>query len=166
MKKVLSLGLALALSLSLAVPSFAAGTSISTDGGSGETVVSYGMSQGFVVTIPADFDIDASLKATAEVSAENVMIPYGTTLNVRVSGDDYVDSWELIDQASASNQLTYEINMQGETDLIENNDIVLSVNSGAAYDTEVVEIMEFEIVDTVVKAGTYKDTLTFTVSVD
>lgn len=164
MKKVLSLGMTLALCLSLAVPAFAAGTNISTDGGTGNTVVTYGMSQGFVVTIPADFNIGSSLEATADVVASDVMIPYGTTLNVRVSGDDYVDKWELIDVASATNKLTYAITQDSGAKTINNNDIVLAVDSGDV--TGATETLEFKITDTVVKAGTYQDTLTFTVSVD
>jgi len=165
MKKTLSMVLALTLALSLAVPAFAA--DITTDGGVGETVVTYGTSQGFTVTIPADFTIDgATKKATADVTAENVLIPYGKTLNVRVSGDDYVDAWKLIDNAEATNQLTYTIGTtEGGNDIV-NNSVVLDVASGEAYGSSVTETMHFTVTDTLTKAGTYQDTLTFTVSVD
>ena len=163
MKKTLSMALALTLALSLAVPAFA--TDITVDGGVGETVVTYGTSQGFTVTIPADFTIDsATQKASADVEAENVLIPYGKTLNVRISGDDYVDSWELIDTAEASNQLTYNIGTtEGGNDIV-NNSVVLSVAAGNT--SGVTETLYFEVIDTLTKAGTYTDTLTFTVSVD
>lgn len=163
MKKTLSMALALTLALSLAVPAFA--TDITVDGGVGETVVTYGTSQGFTVTIPADFTIDsATQKASADVEAENVLIPYGKTLNVRISGDDYVDSWELIDTAEASNQLTYNIGTTEGGDDIVNNSVVLSVASGNT--SGATETLYFEVIDTLTKAGTYTDTLTFTVSVD
>ena len=163
MKKTLSMALALTLALSLAVPAFA--TDITVDGGVGETVVTYGTSQGFTVTIPADFTIDsATQKASADVEAENVLIPYGKTLNVRISGDDYVDSWELIDTAEASNQLTYNIGTtEGGNDIV-NNSVVLSVAAGNT--SGATETLYFEVIDTLTKAGTYTDTLTFTVSVD
>jgi hypothetical protein len=165
MKKTLSLGLALVLALSMAVPAFAA--DITVDGGSGETVVTYGTSQGFTVTIPADFAIDtATKKATAKVSAENVLIPYGKVLNVRVSGHDYTDKWELIDTAEATNKLTYTIGTsEGASDIV-NHSVVLGVASGEAYGSEVAKSLYFQVTDTLTKAGTYTDTLTFTVSVD
>lgn len=165
MKKTLSLGLALVLALSMAVPAFAA--NITTDGGTGSTVVTYGTDQGFTVTIPADFTIDAATKkATAEVKAENVLIPYGQVLNVRVTGADYTDKWELIDEAEATNKLTYTIGTTEGGNEIGNNSVVLDVESGEAYGSEVEETLYFTVTDTLTKAGTYTDTLTFTVSVD
>lgn len=164
MKKKLSIVLALALACSMAVPAFA--TDITTDGGAGETVVTYGTSQGFVVTIPADFEIDDSAKATADVSAENVLLPYGKTLNVRISGDDYDDKWELIDVAEDTNRLEYTIGTTDGGDDIVNNSVVLAVASGDYHDSVKTETMHFTVVDTITKAGTYSDTLTFTVSVD
>lgn len=165
MKKTLSLVLVLALALSLAVPAFA--TDITSNGGTGETVVTYGTSQGFVVTIPADFAIDTETKkATAAVEAENVLLPYGKTLNVKISGDDYTDKWELIDAAEASNKLTYTIGKtDGASDVV-NDSVVLSVDAGVAYDSSVSQTLHFAVVDDIAKAGTYADTLTFTVSVD
>ena len=164
MKKTLSLALAAVMALSLAVPAFAA--DITTDGGSGTTVVTYGMSQGFTVTIPASIDLDADAKATADVTAENVLIPFGKTLNVRVSGDDYTDKWELIDAASAANKLTYTIGTtDGASDIV-NNSVVLDVDSGEASASTVTETLYFEVTDEITKAGSYADTLTFTVSVD
>lgn len=167
MKKSLSMVLALALSLSMALPAFAVTeiTSANVGANTGETVVTYGTSEGFTVTIPADFNIDtATNKATADVKADDVMIAYGKTLNVKISGDDYVDSWELIDTNAADNTLTYEIGTtEGGNDIV-NNSVVLSVAAGNT--SGATETLYFEVIDNLTKAGTYKDTLTFTVSVD
>ena len=163
MKKILSCVLCLAMIASMGVTSFAA--EIDTDGGSQETVVTYGMAEGFTVTIPTNFTIDDSKKATANVSASDVMIAHGATLEVTISGNDYVDSWELIDTAEVTNQLTYTIgSTDGGSDIV-NGSVVLSVASGEAYNSTVTETMYFTVVDELSKAGEYTDTLTFTVSV-
>lgn len=165
-KKILSLVLAAIMMLSMTTTSFAA--DISTDGGSQEVKVTYGMNEGFTVTIPTNFTIDESKKATANVSASNVMIAHGKVLEVSVSGDDYdtTGSWELIDEAEAANKLTYTIGTtEGGADIV-NNSVVLSVGAGEAYGSTVTEIMHFTVIDELSKAGTYKDTLTFTVSVE
>ena len=165
-KKILSLALVAIMMFSLATTSFAA--NISTDGGSQQTVVTYGMDEGFTVTIPANFTIDSTKKATADVSASNVMIAHGKVLEVTVSGDDYdvTGSWELIDEAEASNKLTYTIGTtEGGSDIV-NNSVVLSVGAGEAYGSTVTETMHFTVIDELSKAGAYTDTLTFTVSID
>ncbi len=164
MKKILSCVLCLAMMLSMGTVAFA--SEISTDGGSQNTVVTYGMSEGFTVTIPTNFTIDETKKATADVSASNVVIAHGSTLKVAVSGNDYVDSWELVDEAEATNTLTYTIGTtEGGNDIV-NNSVVLSVGAGEAYGSTVTETMHFTVIDELSKAGTYKDTLTFTVSVE
>ena len=74
MKKTLSLLLVLVMMLAVAMPVFA--TEITTDAtgsNAGETVVTYGFSQSFLVVIPADFEISSSTKmATAEIKASDV----------------------------------------------------------------------------------------------
>ena len=165
MKKFLSSVLCLAMLLSMGTTAFA--TNISTDGGSQNVVVSYGMSQSFVVTIPGEVNFGMSDYTKVQLSAENIIIPHGTTLEVKVSGDDYVDKWELIDTVEASNKLTYTIGSDNfDTDDIVNNSVVLSVASGEAADSMVRKTIYFYLVDEVTKAGSYTDTLTFTVSVE
>ena len=164
-KKILSSLLCLCMLLGTSVPAFASGTQI-TNENEGETIISYGMDQGFVVIIPADFTIDSSRKATADVIAMNVMIPDGTTLKVFVSGDDYNGRWELIDESENINVLGYTIGTrEGKSDIV-NNSVVLSVGAGKAYNSTVTKTMYFEVIDTLTKAGNYSDTLTFTLEVD
>ena len=165
MKKILSGIISLALALSMSTSVFAS-TITNSDSPYGWTEITYGMDQGFVVTIPADFTIYTQTnKATAEVTASNVMIPDGTILEVAVSGNDYVNSWELVDTAEAGNRLDYIIGSTDGDDDIVNNGVVLAVDAGDAYNSTVTETMYFEVVDTLTKAGTYTDTLTFTVSI-
>lgn len=162
-KKLLSSALCLSMLFSTAVPAFAA--NITTNGDTGNTIVSYGMDEGFTVIIPSDFSIyDGS--ATAEVSAENVMIGDNKFLVVRISGDDWDGSWKLIDNAENTNKLEYIIGTtEGANDIV-NNSPVLIVEAGEAYNDTVTENLHFTMVDTTTKAGTYTDTLTFTVNID
>ena len=164
-KKILSSALCLFMLLSTSISVFASGTQI-TNINKGETIISYGMDQGFVVIIPADFEIDSSNKAEAEVIAMNVMIADGTSLKVYVSGDDYNGRWELVDEAESANTLGYIIGSEEDGNDILNNGVVLSVNAGEAYDSTVIEKMYFKVVDTITKAGNYNDTLTFTLEID
>lgn len=166
-KKIASGLLATSMLLAMSTTAFAAGTNISTDGGTGETVISYGMDQSFVVTIPADFIIDGQTnKATAKVSASNVMIGDGKVLEVTITGDDYTDKWELIDKVEANNKLEYTIGTtDGGNDIISGS-VVLAVDAGDAYNKTVEEVMHFEVIGTLSKAGEYDDTLTFTVDVN
>ena len=162
-KKLLSSALCLSMLLSTAIPAFATDL---TEATSGQTIVTYGMSESFTVVIPGNFTIGNDGSANANVSAENVMLGANKSLAVTISGDDYVDKWELIDQAEASNKLTYTIgSTEGAADIV-NDSIVLLVGAGEAYNSIVTETLYFTITDTLTKSGTYDDTLTFTVYVD
>ena len=161
MRKIFSGILCIAMILSTSIIGFAA--EITTSGGKNQTVVSYGMDESFVVVIPADFDLSSNGTTEAEVSASNVMIKDDTELVVFISGDDYVDNWELIDKNESDNRLVYTIGTTEGADDIVNNSEVLVVSAGEAYNNTVVEKMYFNIVDTVSQAGIYTDTLTFTV---
>jgi hypothetical protein len=164
MKKILSGVLCGALLASMCVNAFAA--NISTDGGSEDVKVTYGVTQAFTVTIPADFTIDqATNKAVAQVSASNVMIEANSVLEVTINGHDYTDKWELVDTAESSNKLDYTIGKtEGASDIV-NGSVVLSVAAGEAFDSTVAQDMHFTVVEELTKAGTYNDTLTFNVNV-
>lgn len=165
MKKFLSTLLFLFIFFSFGNNVFA--SNITVDGQSQNTVVSYGMSQGFVIIIPADFIIDGQTnKATAEVIASNVMIPDGKRLEVSINGDDYVDSWELVDEKESNNRIIYNIGTSEGDNNITNNDVVLAVAPGEAYNTTKTTTLYFEVVDILTKAGKYSDTITFTVNVE
>lgn len=161
-KRILSSILCLVMLFSLCIPVSAASLS---DTGNKDVTVTYGTSENFIVTVPANFEIDETAKAVAEISASDVMIASGSTLEVYISGDDYDGSWKLIDSAENNNTLTYVIgSSEGASDII-NGSTVLTVEAGEAYDSTVSEKMYFEVIDTLSKSGIYTDTLTFIVEV-
>ena len=160
-KKLLSGMLCLAMLASTCISATAAQI---TSASSQNVVISYNMDQSFLVVIPANFNLSDN-KATADVSASNVLIPDSSSLQVTINGDDYVDSWELINEEESSDSLTYTIGSSvGGNDII-NNSVVLSVGSGDAFNSTVSKTMYFTVIDTLSNAGTYRDTLTFTVNI-
>lgn len=168
MKKMLSVILAFVLVMSMATTVFAADAEITTGGNqSAETVVTYDMTEGYTVIIPESVVIDATTKkGTAIVGAENIVIAYGKTLNVTISGDDYADAWELIDVADATNKVKYLIGTtEGGEDIV-NESVVLTSAAGDNWNSKVEETIYFSLGEDVEKAGSYEDTLTFTVSID
>lgn len=169
MKKIFSCVLCLAMMLSIGITAFAA--DISTDGGSQEVTVTYGTSQGFVVSIPADIEIGEDGKGQAVVSASNVMIPYLTTLRVKVSGswgyevDDVEGSWILTDKADSNNMLGYTIGISGYGNHVVDDSTILAVRSGECHDSTKSTHLYFSMFSDVTKSGAYEDTLTFSVDI-
>lgn len=166
MKKFLSSVLCLAMLLSMGTTAFA--SNISTDGGSQDVVVSYGMSEGFTVMIPSAISLesmDGDIYGEGIICAENVMIGAGKTLKVRLSGHDYVDKWELIDTNESANRLTYSVTTENLVPVY-NNDVILSVASGEIPHNQKLAYVCITLLDEMTKAGNYTDTLTFTVEVE
>lgn len=159
MKKILSLALALCLCLSLGVTAMAA--EITVDGNqSANTTVTYGLEAGYTVTIPESIVIDTEThKGTATVTAEDVLLAYGETLNVTITGID-----TLVDAADAANTLTYKVGKTDGAQDVTNDTVVLAVAAGTVAGGE--QELFFELTQDVTKAGAYSDTLTFTVTVE
>lgn len=163
MKKILSLALAAMMVVSMVPAAYA--TNITIDGNqTASTVVTYGLDEGYTVTIPDSVALNTDGVGAATLSASNVIIASGKTLNVRISGADYVDAWELIDQADANNAVTYSIKKAGAE--VKSGDVVLAAASGDNWNSSVSATLDFEITEAIAKSGSYKDTLTFTVSID
>lgn len=159
MKKIVSLVLALTLCLSLGVTAFAAEITVNS-AQSATTTVTYGLDSSYTVVIPESVVIDSeSYKGDTAVSASDVMLNYGETLNVTVTEIDV-----LVDAADAANTLTYKVGKTDGADDVTNGTVVLSVESGNVEGGE--QALYFELTQDVTKAGNYSDTLTFTVSVD
>ena len=159
MKKIVSLVLALCLCLSLGVTAMAA--EITVDGTqSATTTVTYGLEAGYTVVIPESVVIDTEThKGQATVSASDVLLAYGETLNVTVTGID-----ELVDAADAANTLSYKVGKTDGASDVQNDTVVLSVAAGTVAGGE--QDLFFELTQDVTKAGAYSDTLTFTVTVE
>lgn len=161
MKKIVSLVLCLCLCLSLGVTAMAA--EITVDGTqSATTTVTYGLESGYTVVIPESVVIDTDThKGSATVSASDVLLAYGETLKVTVTGID-----ELVDAADAANTLSYQVGTTDGDDDVVNGTVVLAVEAGDNWNSEAAQELFFELTEDVTKAGAYSDTLTFTVTVE
>ena len=163
MKKILSLALAAMMVVSMIPAAYA--TNITIDGDqTASTVVTYGLDEGYTVTIPDSVALNTDGVGTAVLSAADVIIASGKTLNIRISGADYVNAWELIDQADADNKIVYSIKKAGAE--VKSGDVVLAAAAGDNWNSTVSSTLNFEITGEIAKSGSYKDTLTFTVSID
>jgi spermidine/putrescine-binding protein len=159
MKKFLSLALALCLCLSLGVTAMAA--EITVDGAqSATTTVTYGLESGYTVVIPESVVLATDThKGTATIEASDVLLAYGETLKVTVTGID-----KLVDASDAENTLSYKVGTTDGAEDVVNGTVVLSVAAGTVAGGE--QDLYFELTQDVTKAGAYSDTLTFTVTVE
>lgn len=158
MKKIISLALAVMMIATMSTTAFAA----TIENGTGTVEVIYGVSEKYTVTIPADITLTANHESDIEISASDVVIPYGNELTVSISSTNYTDSkWYLVDSASASNKLEYSIK-NGEND-VTSGSTILTVAAGTTEKQEVT--LKAKLVDKATYSGTYKDTLTFSVNV-
>ncbi|MCM1505802.1 MAG: hypothetical protein NC177_01525 [Ruminococcus flavefaciens] len=115
----------------------------------------------YTVIIPdGEIDITAKKQANLKVSADKVLIGEGETLKVSVSSND----WKLHDiKPNSKATIEYKLT-KGETEVKNlTGGTVLEVEAGTASGeaTMIAKVDE----STIVKSGTYKDTLTFTVGV-
>ncbi len=143
MKRFLTLLTTICLLVSLSSVSFADDTRITT--------ITYHVDPSYVVTIPAN----VKLNETLEVSATNVVIEYGKTLNVKINGD-----FKL---SNNNHEVAYSITSGSTT--INSGDMVLSVdpansNSGSSTLTFVKPDSGFKY------AGDYSGTVNFTISIE
>ncbi|RGU92516.1 hypothetical protein DWW31_12130 [Clostridium sp. AF15-17LB] len=164
MKRAAALSITIAMFMSMSATALAAGETIVDQSSTqtGSTEVQYGVEKKYTVTIPADFNITAA-PTSQTVKAESVIIEHGKTLNIKISSNNYkASSWYMKDEKDVSNELPYTISMNSSE--VKSNDPVLSVAAGT--DKGQTELAFSVDTKDVTKAGTYKDTLTFEVSVD
>lgn len=176
LKKAVAAALSLATLCSLSTVAFAADKTLNQDTPTGTATVYYQagkvdnkgnddptddvVSGTYTVTIP-EFIKAAKVgetPVTENVTAKEVLIPFGKTLNVKVA---FADSLVLADNADT--KITYDLQNQGEK--IATGDTILSV---AAGNPDAVNSTALGAVLTQAPSfsGTYNDTATFTVSVD
>ena len=121
------------------------------------TQISYSVTPTYTVTIPATVD----LGETAEIKAENVVVEKGSQVEVKLTDTSEADnSFKLKSNEGA--ELAYTVN-DGTND-ISVGDTVLSVNPDNS-DTGTANL-SFVKQGNEAYAGTYKGTVTFTVSVE
>lgn len=159
-KKIISFALAMIMLLSITIT--ASAQRIVHDGDFKHVTVTYGVDMEFIVTIPANIQINAAGIGSAEITASNVFLPVDRNLEVAVSGDDYVDKWEIINQSDSENKIQYFIYNGAEE--VNNNDVVLLVSPGEAYDSTKTTNLTLSIDGVPTTADSYIDTLTFTAS--
>lgn len=163
MKKILSALLVVCMLCAVCVP--AMGANITTvDVQSANTVVQYGVSTRYTITIPDTLQLDATQPVEATVSISNALLPSRSRLDVQVTAESYSfddNAWVLTDVANNQNTLRYTLH-QGDTEYaIRNADTVLSIRAGQQSASTNLNI---SLLDTVQHAGVYRDTITFTVN--
>lgn len=156
MKKLLALVLAVIMLCSLSVTALAA--SLNESNKVGTVTVSYGVDEGYVVTIPADVAVStAGVEAT--LSASHVLLPSGKTLTVTVSS---ANGFKLKYESS---QIPYTVsvdNTKQTTATFPALSILSGTTSGSVkltFQTTAADIAG------ATKAGSHTDTLTFTCGV-
>lgn len=175
-KKIMTVALAIALFASLSTTAFAADKTLTEDHISDTALVFYQagkvvddkgnddptddvVSGSYTVTIP-EFIKAAKVGETPEtsnVTAKDVLIPYGTNLTVDVTFED-----ALVLSDNASTKITY--NMQANGTKIVSGDTILTVAAGDPNGTSTVPVGAV-LTQAPVFAGAYTDTATFSVSV-
>ena len=155
---------AIILSLGAMAPVFAA--NITEEGSqTGTMEITYGVDSGYTVTIPANLNLTNTDPVEKVGSAEKVMIDYGKSLKVSIESDNYSESkWYMVDTATgaSSNKVQYTIK-DGENS-VASDDVVLEVKAGADG-LSGSNTLTFQVPEVPTKAGSYKDTLRFTVEV-
>lgn len=168
LKEAVAAALSLATLCSLSTVAFAADKTLNQDTPTGTATVYYQAGKvtddtvngTYIVTIPEYIKAAkvGETPVTENVTAKEVLIPFGKTLNVKVA---FADSLVLADNADT--KITYDLQNQGAK--IATGDTILSV---AAGNPDAVNSTALGAVLTQAPSfsGTYNDTATFTVSVD
>lgn len=157
MKRLISIVLAVALLCLASVTVFA--TDLDVGNNAGSITVSYGVSEGYVVTIPADVVIStAGVEST--VSANSVLIPDGKTFTVNVTSSN---NYNL---EYAGSKIPYTVTV-GEDEQTTATFTALSIASGTVSGeaTMVFKTTEADIAKAT-KSGNHTDTLTFNCTIN
>lgn len=162
MKKVLCLLLTLSL---LCAGVALADTSITTDGGTGSTTVTYTVPEaqtGYTVIIPASVTIpQGGTSTTMQISiGTGSTLESGKTLSVKLESSANNFSLKL---AGGSDTIGYKVEKDSQT--VNAGDAVLSWKGGEAIPAAATLTMELTESTDGKTAGDYSDTLTFKLSV-
>lgn len=167
MKKLISGILCLFLIFSVSIPGFAveidSGDSQTTD-----TLVTYGPSSGYTVVIPESIVIPYSQgkgdSTTITVSASDVMINHGSTLDISISGQSN-NKWLLVDSKNNNNNIEYIIGTTAADDDVIEDSTILTVPAGDYWNGTKSTTLHLTVNENVQNTGSYSDTITFTVGI-
>ena len=157
MKKMIVMSLVMMMTLAMAVPAMAA-----EDQTKGMTVT-YGVSDGFEMTIPADLEFTKSdLSFNKNVVISNAILAGGQALTVTVESEN---GYNMV--YDTDSKIAYTVTPDGGSAFSGSDaQIVLTVNAGT---TDASKALTFattaNAIDGATKAGTHTDTLTFTATV-
>lgn len=176
-RKMVAALLTAVMTFAMSATAFAATAPITQDTSDPKTrstTVSYEVKETYTVTIPetvtftkGESGVDAQ---TNQIKASDLMIGFNKTLDVTVSSDNYeagagesASGSFRMKGSDGTSFLKYKINKTSAMgDEVTNGASVLSVASGTTEDQTVDLWYTFNDIPT--KAGTYTDTLTFTVA--
>ncbi len=131
---------------------------ISGDGDSKETDIEYTISQYYEVNIPAAVELAEGEEISVNLSANKVVVAKDKALVFRVSSENYDNGWTLV--GTDDNREKYSIKAGGAE--LSNNDVAFSCPGGTTHKTS--ELI-FEPIGKG-KAGSYTDTLTFSIALE
>ncbi len=158
MKKLLTLVLAVMMLCSVSVTAFAA-TDLDKGNNVGSMTVSYGVDEGYVVTIPADVTVSTTGVETT-LSASKVLLSDGKTLTVSVAS---ANGFKL---ECAGSKIPYTVSV-GDTEQTNATFTALSIKSGTTSGSVNLTFKTTQAdINNATKAGTHTDTLTFTCGVN
>lgn len=174
-KKMISTMAAAALVLSLSVTALATDTSVSADSNgdpspsSGTTAISLAVSPAYTITIPATVVLDKQstdpvtyAKDMTITASAGVRLDEGKSIVVTMSGDSYDTDSFYLKAADADNyKLAYTVKVGDSTTAISNNGTVATFTTSTAEQTSE---LHFAAGDPDY-AGSYSDTVTFTIAV-
>lgn len=168
MKKIVTLLLTAALAVTAATTAFAdeATTQINpgADGkpnpASNPILVTYTVAPSYTVTIPAKVTLTSQTKQVeATVKAENVTIPKGQEVQVKLTSDFTA----TYDADTTAAKLTYAVTKPDSPKPLSGGETVLAVDSDTSADKCQTKLT-FEIVGKAKYSGSYTGKVTFTVS--
>jgi len=179
MKRILSGALALALTLSLSVNAFASfdidtkpmdssDITVTIDTTEDQDVeVTLDVAPSYTVTIPQKVELAAPAAGSTEsnytqdaaVSAENVLLKKGEVLKVTINS---ASEFKMAEETDSNTQLAYTVKVNDSADAIVNDGEVAAFESKA---DEQSVTLHFATTAAPAYAGTYKDTVTFTIAV-
>lgn len=153
MKKLFALLLAITMMATLSVTAFAADYDTAGDKGMN---VTYSVAPAYTITIPQTVTIDED-GATAEVSAEGVVVNKGQYVSVTLAADN-----NFTVKTTEGAELTYTVTKDGEN--VAAGGEILAVNP--ADSATGIATITFDIDESAIQyAGTYKGSATFTIAV-